>query len=112
MSYDISVPSDRWACGPLICTLYVYDGMNVIEEMSSADRCAHRIGEEDTVKTLVVVALSFCLATLVHAAQGNAGVVPTHELYSWQDAKGGWNFSLLYTTDRQKTAEEVLLIIE
>lgn len=31
----------------------------------------------------------------------------TYELYSWQDAKGNWSFCLLYTTNRQKTVQEV-----
>jgi len=37
-----------------------------------------------------------------------AQVVPTYELYSWEHPEGSWNFCLLYTTDRQKTPEEVL----
>ncbi len=36
------------------------------------------------------------------------GVVAVYELYSWQDAQGAWNFSVLFNTNRQKMPEEVL----
>lgn len=31
----------------------------------------------------------------------------TYQLYSWEDANGGWNFSVLHDTNRQKTIAEV-----
>lgn len=61
------------------------------------------------MKTLAVQ-MAFCAAILVCATglpMTTAQVVPTYELYSWEHSKGGWRFCLLYTTDRQKTPEEV-----
>jgi len=61
------------------------------------------------MKTLLVQ-MVFCVAILACKAslpRAIAQVVPTFELYSWEQAKGGWSFCLLYTTDRQKTPEEV-----
>lgn len=31
----------------------------------------------------------------------------TYELYSWQDSKGDWNFSIFHTTNRNKTVKEI-----
>jgi hypothetical protein len=61
------------------------------------------------MKTLVVQ-MACCAAILICAAglpKASAQVVPTYELYSWEHSKGVWSFSLFYTTDRQKTPEEV-----
>lgn len=61
------------------------------------------------MKTLVVQ-VAFCAAILVCGMglpKVTAQVVPTYELYSWEPSKGAWSFCLLYTTDRQKTSEEV-----
>lgn len=58
-----------------------------------------------------MISLIFCLVTFAFATESlgksAGGVIPTYELYSWQDSNGAWNFSLLYTTNRQKTVEEV-----
>ena len=59
------------------------------------------------MKASLMVCLVFCWATNVWGQQGSKGLIPTYELYSWQDPQGGWNFCLLYTTNRQKTAAEV-----
>jgi hypothetical protein len=62
------------------------------------------------MKTLLIIPLTCFLATVPYAAgqAGTAGdVVLTYELYSWQNQRGGWNFCLLFTTNRQKTVEEV-----
>jgi hypothetical protein len=58
------------------------------------------------LKILIGIPLTvFFLAIL--ASEMSGGVAPTYELYSWPDSNGGWNFCMLYTTNRQKTAEEV-----
>jgi hypothetical protein len=61
------------------------------------------------MKMLLITGIT-CLASLLCAtepARAGGAVVPTYELYSWQGPKGGWNFRLLYTTNRQKTVQEV-----
>ncbi len=61
------------------------------------------------LKGSIIVFVS-CVAITVAAVQQRSTAAkepPTYELYSWQDDKGAWDFSLLYTTSRQKTAEEV-----
>lgn len=62
------------------------------------------------MRTVMMVA-SICFLTLfvraTEPARSTSAVIPTYELYSWQEADGSWSFSLLYTTNRQKTAEEV-----
>jgi hypothetical protein len=39
----------------------------------------------------------------------NTGSQPLHtnELYSWRDSNGVWTFSIMGTTSRQKTAEDI-----
>ena len=58
----------------------------------------------------VVVQIVFCAVILNYSTglpKATAQVAPTYELYSWQRSEGDWMFCLLYTTDRQKTREEV-----
>jgi hypothetical protein len=62
------------------------------------------------MKMPLLVFLTCSLVTLSCAAQqtrNQGGPVPAYELYSWQDSKGEWRFSLLYNTNRQKTVQEV-----
>jgi hypothetical protein len=60
----------------------------------------------------LAIHVAFCVvfAVYAHGAQRPAvtQVVPTYELYSWKTPEGLWAFRLMYTTDRQKTPEEVL----
>ncbi len=60
---------------------------------------------------MIVVGIALCTVILGYAKTSqnpSVQVVPTYELYSWELPKEtGWNFRLLYTTDRQKTREEV-----
>jgi hypothetical protein len=61
------------------------------------------------MKMLLITVIT-CLVGLLCGTglvRAGGGVVPTYELYSWQDPNGAWNFSLLYTTSRQKTVQEV-----
>jgi hypothetical protein len=52
--------------------------------------------------TVIIVA-----ATVCHPQQPDRGnMLLTYELYRWK-AANGWNFSLLPTTNRQKTVQEV-----
>lgn len=58
----------------------------------------------------LLVQMAFCTVVLVCTTglpKATAQVVPTYELYSWEHSTGSWSFCLLYTTDRQKTPEEV-----
>jgi hypothetical protein len=63
------------------------------------------------MRTLSAILLACCLSSFAHPAQSTRsagiGVIPTFELYSWQNPQGTWNFFLIHTTNRQKTVEEV-----
>jgi len=60
------------------------------------------------MKYLFMAALLSFLALVVCATQENkAALLPTYELYSWQDGHGNWCFAMLYTTSRQKSVEEI-----
>lgn len=62
-------------------------------------------------QTICFIAVSCFTMVLLCASQafGNAGQKPpmAYELYSWQDADGGWNFCVLYNTSSQKTVQQV-----
>jgi hypothetical protein len=65
------------------------------------------------MKIIVIISLTCCLVAVAFAGQPRGSpkdisVTPTYELYSWKASNGNWSFCLLYTTNRQKTAEEVL----
>ena len=70
---------------------------------STAKRFAH-LTEEYPVKKLA--SLLIVLYAIVGSAQ-TPKVHYTYELYSWRNANGGWEFSLLYATNRTKSPEEV-----
>jgi hypothetical protein len=53
---------------------------------------------------LLFVAVAF--AAFAAATQKNS-IISTYELYSWRQADGDWNFCILFTTNRQKTTQEV-----
>jgi hypothetical protein len=56
---------------------------------------------------LLLVLLSCLTAGFGMAQNKEPKPVLTNELYSWKDSNGEWTFSILGTTNRQKTAEEV-----
>jgi hypothetical protein len=59
---------------------------------------------------LKFISVFFLLALTVQAQQsGRQAPTTTHiyELYSWQDPKGSWNFSLLPNTSSEKSVELV-----
>ena len=66
------------------------------------------------MKTVCLVLSLICFSAAVayavpqHDKAGDTSFVPTYELYSWKTSSESWNFCLLYTTDRQKSVEEVL----
>jgi hypothetical protein len=73
-----------------------------------AARCARGISEVLKMRKLVFLIACFAaLPVCGKEAPKPAQVVPTYELYSWQQPQGAWDFCLLYTTDRQKEPEEV-----
>jgi len=60
-------------------------------------------------QTLRLVVLVFLVAS-PSVAQVRDPFKPApkgYELYSWPDSKGGWNFCILYGTNREKVTEEV-----
>ena len=59
------------------------------------------------VLLFVAVASSFLIGLEAQEAGNTPPITRTYELYSWQNAKGVWNFQLLNTTNRQKTVQEV-----
>lgn len=62
------------------------------------------------MKGLFMILVFGCLATNFmgeqHKEKGSEPL-ETYELYSWPDNSGGWNFSILGTTSRVKTPEEI-----
>lgn len=56
------------------------------------------------VYRIAAIAMVSCAMGPVFARHS---IPPIYELYSWQETDGGWSFSLLPDTDRQKTIEEV-----
>ena len=75
--------------------------------MSSAERCAHQATNLGRVLALflVVCCMGLPIAAQPQSTQEKAPL--TYQLYSWEDANGGWNFSVLHDTNRQKTVAEV-----
>lgn len=76
--------------------------------MFSAEQCARRISI-DSRRLFLIAAAVCCLSSSVPAQQGRGQGEKTrrgYDLYSWK-AADGWNFSVLYNTDRQKTVKEV-----
>src|SRR5438270_9123630 len=51
------------------------------------------------------VLLAFCIIAI--GLQSRTPPRPTYELYSWQNDDQRWKFSLMYTTDGNKTPEEI-----
>lgn len=56
---------------------------------------------------LLVVAFGCLAAGSFMAQTKNSEPLLTNELYSWRDSNGTWVFSILGTTSRQKTVEEI-----
>lgn len=75
--------------------------------MSSAERCVRRATNLGPVvlALLVVARVGFSMPAQPQSSQENPG--PAFQLYSWGDANGDWNFSILPDTNRQKTVAEV-----
>lgn len=64
------------------------------------------------MKIILMISLMCCLAACAsegrqRGSSNDLSVTPTYELYSWKISNGNWSFCLLYTTNRQKTVEEV-----
>ena len=75
--------------------------------MSSAERCAHQATNPGRVLALLLVVcwMGLPIAAQPQSTQETAPL--TYQLYSWEDANGGWNFSVLHDTNHQKTVAEV-----
>jgi hypothetical protein len=63
------------------------------------------------MRTLFLIFLFGCLTTGLCMAEKqkdkSSEPLETYELYSWRDDTGGWNFSILGTTSRLRTPEEI-----
>jgi hypothetical protein len=57
--------------------------------------------------TVVMCCIVFGGCLLAWAEERGRTKPMGYELYSWQDVRGIWNFSLLYNTDRNHTAKEI-----
>jgi hypothetical protein len=61
------------------------------------------------MKCFLLTVLLACQTTSLFTAQRQRGSEPvaTYELYSWRDNNGVWSFSVMGTTSRMKTPEEI-----
>src|SRR5438046_1068057 len=57
------------------------------------------------MKNTIIAAMLMVTFMLCLALARQQRLLLSHELYSWQDAHGNWEFSLLYTTSMTKTAK-------